>query len=234
ASNESGIYFAVAAKPARRITINAYIDRSVFPWLRYRIDAPSHGSDFLVQVNFIPDKKTDMYFRFRHRDKFTNANDPDALLDYIVPLTQDNWRFHIQYPAGKHFRLRNRVEFSRYHPANEKVENGFVILQDITWKRFGFPLSVTGRYALFQTDSYSTAIYTYENDMPYSFSIPAYYYSGSRWYLLINWDITRKVEVYFRISRTIYSNQEIISPGTLNEITGNTKTEAKVMLRIKL
>lgn len=232
-TNERGIYFGMSAKPFRKITINAYIDHYVFPWLHYQIDAPSSGSDFLVQLNYTPDKKTDMYFRYRHRDKFVNAGDDDVSIDYLVPQTQDNWRFQVQYPVGSSFRLRNRVEYSQFHKSNEKAENGFVIWQDVTYKKLGSPVAFSARYALFQTDSYDAAIYAYENDMPYTYSVPAYYYKGSRVYLLVNWDITRQVEMYFRISQTLYNNQNVISEGSLTEINKNTKTEAKVMLRIK-
>lgn len=232
-TNERGIYFGMSAKPFRKITINAYIDHYLYPWLKFQIDAPSSGSDFVAQINFTPDKKTDMYFRYRHRDKFTNANDPDATIDYIIPLTQDNWRFQIQYPVGASFKLRNRVEYSKYHKSNAEDENGFVIWQDLTYKKLGSPVSVTARYALYQTDTYNAAIYAYENDMPYTYSVPAYYYKGSRVYLLVNWDISRQVELYFRISQFIYNNQNVISEGSLTEIQGNTKTEAKVMLRVK-
>jgi hypothetical protein len=232
-ANEHGIYFGITAKPLRRVTINAYVDRYTFPWMHYLIDAPSSGSDFLVQVNFTPDKKTDMYFRYRHRDKFTNANDEDAIIDYIVPLSQNNWRFQIQYAVGKSIRLRNRVEFSRYEKENTEPENGFAIWQDVTYKRIGSPVSFSLRYALFQTETYNARIYAYENDLPYTFSVPAYYYKGSRVYLLANWDVSGNFEIYFRIAQTVYQNQPVISEGSLTEIRGNTKTEAKLMLRFK-
>ncbi len=232
-ANERGIYFGMQARLLRRVTLNAYIDHYTFPWLRNSIDAPSHGSDFLCQVNFTPDKKTDMYFRYRHRDKFTGANDDDAELDYIIPLTQDNWRFQIQYPAGNAIRLRNRVEYSRYHVTNRDPENGFVIWQDVTYKKLGSPVTITARYALFQTESFNSAIYAYENNVPYMFSVPAYYYKGSRMYLMVNWDVSRKVEFYFRVAQTYYNNKNVVSEGSLNEIPKNTKTEAIVMLRLK-
>jgi hypothetical protein len=232
-ANERGVYIGLTAKPYRRFTLSAYVDHYYFPWLRNQIDAPSDGTDFLCQLNYTPDKKTDMYFRYRHRDKFTNAGDEDAIIDYIIPLTQDNWRFNIQYPVGNSIRLRNRVEYSVYHQSNQKAENGFAIWQEISYKKLGMPVSFTARYALFQTDSYDAAIYAYENDMPNTFSVPAYYYKGSRMYLLVNWDINRKMELYFRISQFYFNNKNVISEGSLTEINGNTKTEMKVMLRIK-
>ncbi|HET6991952.1 MAG TPA: helix-hairpin-helix domain-containing protein, partial [Bacteroidia bacterium] len=124
-ANERGIYFGVLAKPVTKITISAYLDHVFYPWLRYQIDAPSYGTDLLAQVNFTPDKKTDMYFRYRHREKFIDAGDNDSPLDYIIPLTQDNYRFNIQYPVRSSIRLRNRVEYSQYHKSNAKAENGF-------------------------------------------------------------------------------------------------------------
>jgi hypothetical protein len=232
-ANERGVYVGVTAKPYRRFTLNAYVDHYFFPWLRYQIDAPSHGKDFLVQLNYTPDKKTDMYFRYRHRDKFINSGDDETAIGYIVPLTQDNWRFNIQYPVGNSIRLRNRVEYSIYHQSNRKAENGFVIWQEISYKKLGMPVSFSARYALFQTDSYNAAIYAFENDMPNTFSVPAYYNKGSRVYVLVNWDINRKMELYFRISQFYFNNQQVISEGSLTEINKNTKTEMKVMLRLK-
>ncbi len=232
-ANERGVYIGITAKPHRRFTISAYIDHYYFPWMRSQSDAPSEGTDFLCQLNYTPDKKTDMYFRYRHRDKFTNAGDDDAVIDYLIPLTQDNWRFNIQYPVGSSIRLRNRVEYSIYHQSNKKAENGFVIWQEISYKKLGMPVSFSARYALFQTDSYNAAIYAFENDMPNTFSVPAYYYKGSRMYLLVNYDISRKVELFFRIAQTFYYNKQIISEGSLTEINKNTKTEMKVMLRLK-
>lgn len=146
---------------------------------------------------------------------------------------QENYRFNIQYPAGNAIKLRNRVEFLRYQVNSGAVENGFVIWQDITYKQLGKRISFTARYALFQTDSYNSRIYGYESDMLYAFSIPAYYNRGSRVYALINWDISRNAEIWVRAAQTFYSNQRVISEGSLNEIQGNTRTEIKVQVRIK-
>ena len=34
-----------------------YYDLFVFPWLKYRVDAPGYGNDFLIRTFFQPDKK---------------------------------------------------------------------------------------------------------------------------------------------------------------------------------
>ncbi len=231
--NESAIYFGVQAKPHRKITLSAYYDMISYPWMKFLIDAPSNAYDFLVQLNFTPDKRTDMYVRYRHRDKFTNANDDESEIDYLIPVKQDNWRFNISYPVGKSWKLKNRIEYVMFHPENEVQQTGLAIYQDVTFKKMGSPVSFTARYALFQTDSYDARVYAYENDVPLSFSIPAYYGKGSRVFLLVNWDVTRKLEVFCRVAQTFYYNQDIISEGSLTEIQSNHKTEVKMMVRLK-
>jgi hypothetical protein len=231
--NEQGFYFGIQAKPMRKVTLSAYYDLIVYPWMKFQIDAPSQAYDFLLQLNFTPDKRTDMYVRYRHRDKFINANDDDADIDFIIPFTQDNWRFNLTYPVGKSWKLKNRIEYTRYYPSNGEAQHGLAIYQDVTFKKIGFPVSVTARYALFQTDSYNARIYAYENDVPLAFSIPAYFGKGSRIFLLVNWDVTRKLELWLRVAQTFYYNQDVISEGSLTEIQSNHKTEVKLQMRFK-
>lgn len=232
-ANEQGFYFGMQAKPLRKFTLTAYYDMILYPWMKYQVDAPSQAFDFLAQLNFTPDKKTDMYVRYRHRDKFVNANDAEADIDFVVPFTQDNIRFNIQYPVGKSWKLRNRIEYTKYYPSNETAATGVMIYQDVTYKKMGMPVSFSARYALFQTDSYDARLYVYENDMPLVFSVPSYSGKGSRVYLMINWDITRKFEVWFRVAQYFYYNQNVISEGSLSQINANHKTEVKLQARFK-
>jgi hypothetical protein len=73
----------------------------------------------------------------------------------------------------------------------------------------------------------------YENDMPMQFSVPAFYGKGTRVYLMVNWDITRRLEMWARVSQWFYYDQDIISEGSLTEIRSNHKTEVKLQLRYK-
>jgi hypothetical protein len=130
-------------------------------------------------------------------------------------------------------KLKSRVEFIDYKLDNNKTESGYLIYQDFTYSKMGKPLSITLRYALFQTDSYNARIYAYENDMPGSYSIPAYYYRGSRFYIMLDYNITRKIELWVRYSQTFYDNKNVISQGALTEINGNTKSEIKTQVTFK-
>lgn len=231
-SNEKGIYTGVVARPFSTITVTAYYDRFVFPWLTYQADAPSYGTDYLAQVNYTPTKKLDMYFRIRQRDKFKNTTEDIDGLDFIVPVRQTNYRFNISYPGSPSVKLRNRIEYITYD-TEKAPEHGYAIYQDVSWKPLGFPVSATFRYALFHTDSYNARIYAFETDVPGAYSVPAYYFRGSRVYVVASWDINRHFELWARWAQTYYNNKNIISEGSLSEINGNSKSEVKVQLRVK-
>ena len=94
------------------------------------------------------------------------------------------------------------------------------------------PLTVSLRFALFDTESYNAGIYAYENDVLYAYSIPAYYYRGTRTYLMLNYIIYKGFEIWLRYSQTYFDNKDVVSSG-LSEIQGNTKSEIKAQLSIK-
>lgn len=232
-ANEKGTYVGISLKPGNTISISAYYDRFEFPWLKYLVNAPSVGNDYVAQVNYTPSKKTDMYFRIRQRNKQKNSSEPDAAMDYTVPVNQTNYRFNISYSILPSVKLRNRVELIDHKSDHHKTEKGYLVYQDIVFNKTGKPLSVTLRYALFQTDSYNSRLYAYENDMMSSYSIPAYYGRGSRFYILLDYNLTRNIEIWLRYSRTFYDDQQVISAGALTEIQGNSKSEIKAQIRFK-
>jgi hypothetical protein len=229
-SNEQGFYFGITAKPINTIIIHSYYDHFTFPWLKYQVNAPSNGNEFLIQVDYIPSKKLNTYIRIKQKDKFVSSSSTNGI-DFIIPYRQTNYRWHIGYQISRSIKLSNRIEYIETN--KETHENGFLIYQDASYKKIGSNLSFTLRYALFDTKSFNSRIYAYENDIPSSYSIPSYYNKGSRVYVMVNYNITRRIEIWLRCSQIYYSNQNIISKGTLNEIQGQSKNEIKVQMRLK-
>jgi hypothetical protein len=174
-----------------------------------------------------------MYFRFRDRIRSRNITGEDDLdIDYPIGQHQQNFRFDVSYKISPSFKLRNRVEYVAFSQPNQATETGYVILQDIVYKPISKPLTFSFRYALFDTDGYNARIYAYESDVLYSFSIPAYYYKGSRTYFTLQYDITRKIDVWFRIAQFYYSNRDYSGSG-LSEVQGNTRSDFRIQMRLK-
>ena len=231
-ANESGVYTGINIKPHRSITINAYIDNISFPWLKFRVDAPSKQLDYLVQMNWKPSKKMEMYVRYRQSNKALNDSDPDDIIDFTTSTLKQNYRYNASFKVTSTVSLKNRVEFTKYIKGNTAPQNGYIIYQDIVYKKIKSPFSFSFRYALFDAESYDCRLYTYETDVLYSYSIPAFYNKGTRVYLTTRYSVSRNIDIWLRFAQTSYSNINSMGSG-LTEIVGNKKSEIKAQLRIK-
>ncbi len=229
--NERGLYMGFNAKMNRKWNISAYIDRFNFPWLKYQVDAPSKGYEYLSQIDFTPSKKLSFYARYKFTHKQENNTGIVAPVDVLVNKDLQNFRVNMSMKVSNSITLRNRVEFANFEKQGNKASNGFVIYQDVSFNSLKSPFTWSLRYALFDTDTYDSRIYSYENDVLYAFSIPAYYYKGSRFYITTKYHIKRGVDVWLRYSRTYYSNRTIVG-SSLDEIQGRNKSEIKAQLRM--
>ena len=230
-SNEQGLFIGLLAAPVRSWTFTAYADNFSFPWLRYRVNAPSKGFDYMLQVNYKPNKILEMYARYRNKTKQLNNTTAENGLYFLDNTEKENYRYEIKYKVSENFLLKNRLEYVKYS-VGDSSHTGFTMYQDFQYAPKKLPFSITLRYALFDTDNYDTRIYVYENDVLYASSFPSYYYKGSRAYILLSYKANRHLDFWFRIAQTYYSNQSTIGTG-LDQINGNTKTEVKVQMRVK-
>ena len=68
-TNESGFYTGISIAPSSQIRINAYADFYHFPWIKYRVDAPTSGNDYLVQLTYTPNKQASNLYKVSYREK---------------------------------------------------------------------------------------------------------------------------------------------------------------------
>lgn len=224
--NESGFYTGISIKPFSGITLNAYTDIYSFPWLKYRTDAPSAGKDFLAQLTYEPNKRVEIYTRYRHETKQINETDNNATTNYIVAKPRQNWRVHFSYAVNPNFTLRSRVDMLWYDKKGKSSEEGFLIFAEGSYKP-AFSFSANIRLQYFETSGYNSRIYAYENDVLFSYSVPAFFDKGLRYYCNINYDVNKKLSVWFRWAQTVYKNKKTIGSG-LDEIEGNRRSEIKL------
>ncbi|MFM1931859.1 MAG: hypothetical protein RL226_1162 [Bacteroidota bacterium] len=232
-TNERGTYFAAEFKPIRKWTFNGYADFFTFPWLSYLADQGTSGYEYLAQISHKPNKTSEYYVRWRYRSKDRNSPQTDEPMDYTTPWTQENIRLHLSYRPHVNWQLKTRAEWITYQQEGLAKERGFLIYQDVLFKRIGSPLTLSMRYALFNTDSYNARLYAFENDVLYFFSIPAYSGTGSRVYAVAKWHISRGVDLWVRAARWLYTDREQVNSG-LETIDGNARTEIRVQLRVRL
>jgi hypothetical protein len=229
-SNEEGIFIGFEAKLSRQWVLNAYADHFSFPWMRFRTYSPSSGFDYSVQLNYRPERKTEMYARYRIRNKPLNSPDI-APIRYLDDQVRQNIRIHFSYQVTPSFTLKNRLEWIDFQHGSKK-QQGFLIYQDIGFRNFNSPWAITARYAVFNTDGFDSRIYAYENDVLYAFSFPFYSDKGHRAYIVARYRLNRNIDLQARLAQTVYTNRNEIGSG-LDVSEGNSRTEFKAQMRIK-
>lgn len=230
-TNENGLYTGISIRPVSSWRFDAYIDIFKFPWLKYLVDAPSQGKDFLAQLTYIPNRQLEVYTRYRSETKQGNQPDNNTAMNYIVSLPKQSWRTQISYRINPTFAVRSRTELLWYDKNGKNAESGFLTFFDIIYKPPLKNYSANIRLQYFETDDYDSRIYAYENDVLFYYSIPAFFNTGFRYYLNINYNLTSNISFWLKWSQALYSDVESVGSG-LDEIPGSKKSEIRVMARI--
>jgi hypothetical protein len=230
--NEEGLYAGLYWKIHKKLSWDNYLDIFKFPWLRFQVNAPSHGYEFLSQLTYKPDKKLEIYARFRQQVRQRNSTFIDGGARAIEDVIQRNYRLHFSYKASESITLKARVEFVGVHRKSTDFERGFLIYQDIIFKPKSSPISLSLRYAIFDTDSFDSRIYAFESNMLNVFYIPAHTGKGMRAYALLRYQFAKRFDLWIRYA--IFSYDQVNELGSGAElIQGNNKSDIGVQLRIK-
>jgi len=227
-NNESGLYFGLRFLPAKYVTLSAYSDIYQSKWFSYSTAGPSNGWDVLAQVDFRFSENFSFYVRYKNEEREQKYTLKKLIINQ--PERTQKIRVHFDYRLSEVITMKSRIEHVYFN--SDTPENGFLVFQDIQFQPDQFPASFTARMAWFHTESYDSRIYAYENDLLYTFSIPAYYGKGIRTYFNLHYRISSKVDTWLKFGNTLWTDRETISSG-YNEIEGKCKSELKFQLRLK-
>lgn len=228
-NNETGLYAGLALKPLHAISINAYVDIYRFAWLKYRVDAPSAGKDYLLQLNYKPNKLTELYTRYRVNQRNINQNNTTNPLNEVMGYYNRSWRTQLNHSLNNYLSIRHRFELLWYETPSAATEKGFLAYVDLFYKPRGKSYNFNFRIQYFDSDSYNARLYAYENDVLYYYSVPVFYNKGSRFYINAHYNINKNIGLWLKLGHSIYDHQQTVGSG-LDEIEGNKKTELRMLL----
>lgn len=134
------------------------------------------------------------------------------------------------YSANRMLRLKTRAQFSTYS-IQQRTSRGMVLLQDVSLN-LG-KLSLTARYALFDTEDYDNRQYVFERDVWLAFSMPALSGTGIRNYVLVQYDLSKKLTCWIRYANLRYTDRTEIGSG-VDTIDSNTRNDIKLQVRYRL
>lgn len=225
--NESGLYFGAKLRLASKWKLNLYNDLWSNEWPSFRNDAPAKGQEMLLRLTYEERRRWLVYVQLKRELKASNVNS-ELNTSPTLPKETFQTRLHTSYKLADWLELRTRMDWGKVSQGSETL-SGISIYQDFIYRKLGSPWSLSGRYAIFDTEDYDIRFYHYENDVLYSFSIPAYFNAGFRYYLKLRYKIRYGPQLELRFARSTFPELESIG-SSLDEINGNTKTEVKCQL----
>jgi hypothetical protein len=203
AQNETGMYWGWKYRITKKYSAAGYIDLFTFPWLKFRTYKPSNGKEFLLRLNYQPSRKINTFVQFRQEAKDRNNGDDTKLYQTSQGVKKNLW-LNFDYPLSANLRMKTRGQFSTYS-FGKQTTSGMALTQDLSFS-VG-KLQVSARYALFDTDDFDNRQYVYENDVWLAYSLPAYFGTGVRSYVLLEYKLTRQVSLWARYARMRYTDR---------------------------
>ena len=229
--NEQGLYMGLRLTPVAYWRFSFYADLFRFPWLKYGIDVPSTGQEYMAQVDYTPHERFTAYLRYKYRKKAENDTGSDRPLVAITPYRQHRLRFQQVYNISS-WVLKSSWDGVLVDRAFRPASKGMMLSQHIGWRPATVPFQWNGYVGWFHTDDYGSRISSYEKNILYAFNMPSFYGHGIRVALTFRLDLWKCLSLSMKIAHTSYFDRDLIGTDT-EEIAGSRKTDLYALLRWK-
>ena len=207
--NETGSDMTILWNITSGKQLNLSYDVFSHPWLRYGITHATRGKEFSLLYQATVNDQLNFYFRYQNKESDHKFQQLRAHL---------NWN----YAFNSTLSLRSEIHFS-----NGKYS--WLSYLNIAHQSKNLPFKIYLRYSLFNISDYESRIYTYENDLLYSSSIPFFDGGGNRIYTMINYPVNKNLSLCLRAATALYDSKNSLGSDK-DLIQGNHKTEVKLQL----
>ena len=186
-SNERGLCVGWDLAVNRSLSFHGYYDQFRFPWRTYLNPVPSSGSDFMAQAAVAIADGLNIRVRFIERQLESSEPAFDGFQREIRSVVErDQMRIGLlaALRISTHCTVRERIEATEVgYDLREGSETGMLLSHEIRFEPVKW-LNLEARLASFDTRSYDSRLYDFENDVPGAFACPALYGRGRRWHVL--------------------------------------------------
>lgn len=235
-NNETGFYLGIKHS-TRYGNFNLYFDQFKFPYpLTYNYTLTA-GKEILFAYESPLISKSKYILRYKNEAKELNtySNDEFGREKKITNTRlQQNFRAEIQRYFGPSNinRIAFRVEYVNvYYKTLLNSEDGLLAFGDLNIRPLP-KLKVQYRVSFFQTKSYDSRIYQLENDVQGVFYSTALYGRGLRWYVLINYNIARFLNLSIKYAELYRDDVKKIGSGN-DQIPTNLTNSLTLQLDVK-
>ena len=233
AANEEGMFAWIDCRLLKNWALTAYLDCYRFPWLKYQVNAPSKGSELMVEGRYAADRRTECLLRFK--EKIGPRQLPaDECLPGVAPLqarrrrqarlqlslTNEGWRYRAT--ADIHWQKILQEAAGR---------QGCVVSQELRLNPDRQPWVLSLQHSLFDTGGLSLS--SYQPDLAGGLPFASVSGQGQRTVLLLGLRPSPCWQVDLRLRHTRYSDRSSVGSG-LESIDGCRQTQMGAVFVLKL
>lgn len=232
--NEEGFYIGLRHTPVRWLQLSTYFDQYTFNAPRSGTSQPTEGFDVLGLAEVTISRRLGGYILFRNEirdDEFEIQDGFGRIQRILGKARRASLRTQIDYQANPKIRLRSRFEVVRSRNASEASEFGYIVYQDMRVS-VNRNVQVDGRITVFDTDSFNSRVFQFENDLLYVLTNTALSGAGQRAYVVVSYSPLPYLQLAAKYSVTVIEDAFTLSSG-LNEIQGDTRSQIGVQARIR-
>lgn len=207
--NEEGFYSGVKFK-IWRLRFSGYWDIFKFP--RVKQDDVKSGMERRVEVSLAISKNFNLKLMFRNKIILRGLESIDELGRTYLNETfekRENTRLEFENKFSK-VSFRSRVEVVQRRLNG--FERGFLIYQSIRYE-FSGNFRVYGRILFFNSDSYWSRIYAYEDDIDGVVSLLPFYGEGIRWYLVVKYNLKKIIALQVKYGESLFIDKNLVRSG---------------------
>lgn len=228
ASNDRGVYIGVKVIPKYRHSITAYADMHTIPHPKFRVSKPSSGHEVGISSSGYISKQIDFRVRYRYKTRERDVPQNESIASLTEYIFSHKGDATLVYTPEKNSEIRLGTIFSTFKTESSSSQRGTMLYVDFRHQLNRWPIKIYARHSIFDVDSFDTAIYSYESDLPGLFSTALSLQKGTRSYVMLRAKATRRLNIWLKYLDVFYAPPtETISEGA-NQILGNRRSEVRV------
>lgn len=232
ASNEKGIFTGFSYKSIKNMKVALYADLYESDGSTYLVPGRVSGIETELQLDYKLSRQDILLCRADYESKTETIRDEENKKQ-LYQRERTSVRLESQNEISRELSFRVRVEACHIYLDDYRGDElGMMAFAEIKWSPIR-DLHIGGRYSIFSTDSYESAIWQFEYAMPGILSTRALYGGGSREYVYIK--VRPFDQLTFWLRYAAYARNSVSTMGSgLLEIAGNIERTVYLQMDIDI
>ncbi len=213
--NENGMYMGIQLKWGSKWLVAAYADVFRLPWLKYRVSAPAEGTDALLSLQWLPDKKSVLNVTYRYSQAPADVKEPPLKQRFVMNERRHHVSARAVLPVDERFTWNGRVQVAFGQGAESWLLYQQVQARLRKWK-------CSAGYTWFDTAE-TEGLYLAALGFPGDQSLSRFSGRGHNGYAQLLYQVSPVLTLWCRWQQSVYPGGKSNGTG-LEEIGGERKT----------